>query len=105
MNISKTQAIKAARKFVSNCKRISSTNYIVYGPFDVHNPSGPTTEHQADSYTKALADRTQWVARIALAMMGRLNDQAEYAIWCYIDKCYGGSTGTVADIVDAGLQA
>lgn len=68
--MTKTAAIAEARTCVSKPHRRSATDYVIYAPYYDDKPSGPSTELQADSYTKALARRTEKVAYIALAIMG-----------------------------------
>lgn len=76
--MSKTAAIREATGYVSIAG--SGTSYHIYGPYRCDNPRGPSTEATADSYSKALRIRTAWRAQIALAMMGRLNDDIGYDI-------------------------
>lgn len=70
MTMSKTAAIAEARTCVSKPHRRSATDYVVYAPYYDNKPSGPSTELQSDSYSKALARRTEKVAYVALAAMG-----------------------------------
>lgn len=70
MSMSKTAAIAKARGYVGQPIRRSSTDYVVYGPYRVTEPNGPSTELQRSSYPKALSARTEWVAEVALAFMG-----------------------------------
>jgi hypothetical protein len=78
MNISKTAAIKAA----SNSVFIygSGTSLSVLGPYRVSESSGPYTEQQYSTYTKALRAAASWKATIAVSLMGLLNDDSERAI-------------------------
>lgn len=98
--LSKTVAIRAARTFVSAPHRRSSTDYVVYGPYRSSDPHGPSTEHQSDSYPRARAARSRWVARIALHLMGQLTEDARFAVE---DGC--DSWGSIESLVDAGLKA
>jgi hypothetical protein len=66
--ISKTQAIKTARRAVSICGRGNS--WRIYGPYRVNDLTGPSTERSADSYWSALRKRRLWVAEIAAELMG-----------------------------------
>jgi hypothetical protein len=100
MSISKTQAIKQARTYVSMPVRLSSTEYVVYAPWDVENPDGATTDLQARSYSKALALRKTRIARIALVLMDRFNQKANFAI-----EFQNKSDSTIESLVDAGLRA
>ena len=99
MSISNTQAIKQARTYVSMPVRLSSTEYVVYAPWDVEKPAGATTDLQARSYSKALALRKTRIARIALVLMGRFDREANFAVE------FQGDDATVESLVDAGLRA
>lgn len=68
--LSKTAAIKAARKAVGSIHRRSSTDYVIYAPYYNDQPSGPSTEIRACSYPEALLRRSQKIADIALDLMG-----------------------------------
>lgn len=83
MVMSKTAAIKAARKAVSAPIRHDSTSYSLIGPWDWSELRGPTTEKTATSYEDALSKRARWVASIALSLMGKMDDEgvAAYAIF------------------------
>jgi hypothetical protein len=78
MNMSKTAAIKEASKSVFIYG--SGTSLSVVGPYRASEPSGPYTELQYTSYTKALRSAASWKATIAVALMGLLNDDSERAI-------------------------
>jgi hypothetical protein len=102
--LSKTAAIREARRAVGRPIRVSSTSYQVYGPYRASEPNGPSTQHNYDSYPKALAGRTVWVARVAVALMGRLTDDASMAIeWAAEDR--RGDPLTVESLVEEGLAA
>ena len=73
MSLSGTAAIREARRIVSPPARRSATDFIVYGPRDDGDPHGQRAAIRADGYHKAAAARTRWVARVALALMGRLD--------------------------------
>ena len=78
-NMSKTAAIKSARPMVGISGR--HTSWQITGPYDCANPDGPSTTHNADSYTKAAQHRAAWVAEIALNLMGvDLTDKDGYVI-------------------------
>lgn len=100
--LSKTAAIREASTHCSISGR--GTSWTIYGPYSSSNPSGPSTESHADSYPKALKIRAAWRARIALHLMGRLNDDTRFAVE---EAAYGGSqsVSNVRDLVDAGLKA
>ena len=68
-HLSKTAAIRAARPMVIIYGR--RTSWQVDGPYHTDKPYGPNTIHNADSYSSARAIRSQWVAEIALHLMGR----------------------------------
>lgn len=68
--LSKTAAIKAARKAVGDINRRSNTDYVIYAPYYDDQPSGPSTELRASSYPQALLRRSQKIANVALALMG-----------------------------------
>ena len=97
--MTKTQAIKQARTYVSKPVRVGG-NYVVYGPFKSREPHGIRAEYQAESYSTALALRTHWVARVALALMNKLNRPSELAIFTHV--AHGA---TIESCVDAGLNA
>jgi len=100
--LSKTQAIRKARTFVSKPHRRGRYEYVVYGPSDDRNPNGsPSVEYPADSYSKALSVRAKWVARISLALMGRLNYISRFAI----EYRTHDDDATIESLVDAGLQS
>lgn len=102
-NLSKSTAIRAARRAVGQPIRISSTSYVVYGPYNADEPNGPSTEQNYDSYWKARAGRAEWVARVAVALMGRLSVDAGYAIdWAANDHRSGHD---IESLVEAGLAA
>jgi hypothetical protein len=65
----KTEAIAIARKAVS-APIGSGTSWTLYGPYYSDKPNGPSTENRASSYWQARAKRTEWVAHIALVLMG-----------------------------------
>lgn len=101
---SKSSAIRAARSYVGRPIRVSSTSYQVYGPYRASEPNGPSTQHDYDSYPKALAGRTVWVARVALALMGRLTEDAHMAVeWAAYER--RGDPLTVESLVEEGLAA
>jgi len=97
--MSKTEAIRQARKFVSMPQR-SRTGFVVYGPYNAFDPKGSSTEFQMDNYAKALSFRTPWIARIALNFMGKLDTESAIAA-----ECCANRGGTVKSCVEAGLAA
>lgn len=100
MTISKTAAIRQARRVVSMPVRRSSTDYVVYAPYYDAQPDGPGTELQAASYPMILAMRTRKCACVALSIMGRMDEEAASAIY----HMEGESLGVEA-LVAAGLAA
>lgn len=68
--MSKTAAIKAARKAVGHIIRRSSSDYVIYAPYYDAQLDGPSTELQANTYPQAMLRRTQKVADVALEQMG-----------------------------------
>lgn len=89
--LSKTAAIKTARKAIGHPIG-HGTSWSIYGPY-TSSPDGlrgPSTEVHADSYWSARAKRAQWVAYLALRLMGWTGEDADFA-------AYGGS-GYVSDI-------
>lgn len=101
--MSKTAAIREATGYVSIAG--SGTSYHVYGPYDSGNPRGPSTEVTADSYSKALRIRTAWRARIALALMGRLDADTRYDVDDAMEYPTSAMVGDgVANVVNFVLQ-
>lgn len=97
MSMSKTAAIKAARNAVgSPCGR--GTSWQVYGPYysTEEGLRGPSCSANADSYWKARAVRTRWVASLALQLMGWNSESAEWEIQ--------DATGSVDDIISGALS-
>lgn len=78
--VTKTEALKIARAAVGH-PHGHGTSWKIYGPFRVTDIGGPSTSTEADGYSKAVARRAVWVARIALAQMGKLDEDAEYTIY------------------------
>lgn len=68
MNMSKTEALKIARKAIYAAPR--GKGWAVIGPWWDNQPDGPITERPANDYWDARAKRTRWVARMALGLMG-----------------------------------
>jgi hypothetical protein len=100
MNISKTVAIKESSKSVSI--HGYGTCWVVVGPYHSSEPNGPYTEQQYSTYTKALRAAASWKATIAVALMGLLNDDSEYAI----DRAeHEDGIANVRDLVAIGINA
>lgn len=101
--MNKTTAIREARRYVGRPIRVSSTSYHVYGPYRASEPDGPSTQQNYDSFWKARAGRALWVAHIALALMGKLTEDACAAMdWHAYD---GRDDQTIETLVDVGLRA
>mgnify|MGYP000846155824 FL=1 len=96
--ISKTAAIREARRHVSI--QGSGTSWQIISPFCTDNLSGPSTSTTATSYFEAQARARSIKARIALTLMGRFDENADYAIY---NDGYGPMT--LPDLVEIGLKA
>lgn len=70
---SKTAAITAARKHGGIWGH--GTSWTVSSPYDVTDPDGAVSETRRDSYAAARFFLTRERARIALALLGRYQDQ------------------------------
>ena len=93
---SKTAAIREARRYVSI--QGGGTSWEIISPFD--ELDGPSTSATAVSYFDALARARAIKARIALNLMGKFDENADYAI--YNDGQYAT---TLEELVDVGLKA
>lgn len=100
--LSKTAAIREASKHVSISGR--GTSWHIYGPYRASEPSGPSTEHHADSYTKAVRIRAAWRAEIALHYMGALTEDASYAV-DYAANGAAWPTSNMRELLEIGLKA
>jgi len=86
--ITKTEAIRAAQSAVGRpAGRGSSWSF--YGPDDVSNPSGPSTEIRASSYSAIVGKRAKYVASVALAMMGVAQKFDSISPVDYVDHMQG----------------
>lgn len=74
----KAQAIKKASAHVSAPEGHGSC-WVIYAPWVASDPSGPSTECRATSYSEARAIRARCVARIALHYLGVTSEDA---LWC-----------------------
>lgn len=83
--MSKTAAIAKARTAVGQPIG-RGTSWQVYGPYYYDKLSGPTTAVNADSYWKARSARTDWVAEIALVLMGWETNDAQMAVYSARDR-------------------
>lgn len=95
--LSKTAAIKAARRSVSEPIG-RGTSWTVYGPHDYADPAGPYTQRSATSYQKAARIRAAWVASVALELMGAGSEDAHWA-------AHDAESGSVNTRVEIGLKA
>lgn len=93
---SKTAAIRKARRHVSIHGR--GTSWQIISPFYADNLAGPTTTASASSYFEAQARARSIKARIALSLMGRFDEHADYAI-------YNHGPATFPELVEIGLKA
>ncbi len=75
--LSKTAAIKAARKAVGQITRRGQHDYVIYAPYYDAQPDGASTELKASTYPQAVQRRTQKVADVALALMGHSRAMVE----------------------------
>jgi len=96
--MTKTQAIKKAREYVYRPAWCISHGYVVCGPWDDNNPNGPLTYYQDDNYSKVRAVRTKWIARVAIGLMGLLDEDAMH----FVDNT---PETTIEGIVNAYLGA
>lgn len=96
--LSKSAALREATAYVSIAG--SGTSYHIYGPYRAAEPRGPSTEVTATSYVQAVRIRSGWRAEIALAMMGRLDEDAHWALERAKNDPYGDhSTRALVDYV------
>ena len=99
--MTKTEAIRTARRAVSI--HGARTSWVVIGPYHRDDIHGPSTEVNESSYQKALARSTAWKAEVALGLMGRLSDDARYAIERDMDDPHADHS--VEALVKIGLAA
>ena len=85
IEMTKTESIRIARKAVSSPIG-SGTSWTLYGPYYADKPNGPSSENHADSYWSARAKRTEWVAYIALVLMGYDRADADCEVMSAIEK-------------------
>jgi hypothetical protein len=96
MQTSKTAAVREARRHVFIQGR--GTSWQITSPFDAGNLRGPYTTTNASSYFEAQALARSIKARIALTLMGKMDEHAAYAI-------YNSAASNINDLVDAALVA
>ena len=103
--MTKTAAIAIARQRCAIWGR--GTDWTVSGPYYPRRPTGPTTEHQCSSYARAVAIRTSWRARIAIALMLEPDADVNYAVRFAIEEAIHDTHGprTLAALVRVGLAA
>lgn len=92
--MSKTAALAEARSLVHIYGR--GTSWTVSGPYHYDKPHGPSTEHNVDSYAKAVRTRTCWRAYIALTLMGRASANSMWFVF--------STPGSLEDIVNGALK-
>lgn len=91
--MNKTAAIRAARRAVTQPIG-RGTSWMLIGHYRSSDINGPSTQVNADSYYRARAERTQWVAHIALVLMGYNAEDAAY--WTQSER-----ETTINGLVDA----
>jgi hypothetical protein len=92
--MTKTESIRTARRAIGHpCGR--GTSWSVYGPYysNAEGLRGPSTEVHASSYWQARALRAQWVAYLALRLMGWDQDEAD------VVYCCSGDSSRIEDII------
>lgn len=99
--MTKTDAIRTARRAVSI--HGARTSWVVIGPYRSNDIRGPSTEWNTSSYEKARAVAASWKAEVALGLMGRLSDDARYAIERDMDDPHADHS--VEALVKIGLAA
>lgn len=65
----KMEAIRTANNAV-NYPVGRTGHWAVYGPYRAHDPDGDVTSIVRPTYAEALSVRREWVAKIALVLMG-----------------------------------
>ena len=98
--MTKTEAIRTARRAVS----IHGAHQLGrHRPLPQQRHPGPSTEWNTSSYEKARAVAASWKAEVALGLMGRLSDDARYAIERDMDDPHADHS--VEALVKIGLAA
>lgn len=103
--MTKTAALALARRHCAIWGR--GTSWTVSGPYYYSQLTGPTTESQCSSYSRAVAIRTTWRANIAIALLIESDVDADYAARCAIEEAMHETHGprTLAALVNVGLAA
>jgi hypothetical protein len=78
----------------------SRTSWQVYGPYSRYDLDDATTSVNADSYAKARAIRTKWVAQIALCLLG----WGESEIYWAIESLYDDGVRSARSIVSIAIK-
>lgn len=101
MEMTKTAALAAARKSVTQIDRRSGTDYVFY---DCGGPNQDYSEEiRKSSYPLAVLSRSKCVAVNALSYMGKTTDDSTWAVQTQADDHY--ASHTAAALLDAGLAA
>lgn len=84
----KTAAIREAQSAVGRPAG-SGSSWRFYGPYYVSNPSGPSTEIRASSYSAIVGKRAKYVASVALALLGVAQKFDSISLVDYIEHMQG----------------
>ncbi len=99
MTITKTAAIREAASHVHIWG--GDTNWTIVGPYA--ELDGPSTEMGVSNYAMAVAVRTRWVARIALDLMGVIDD--DFRAICMQQSHQTTVRGLVSDVARRAQEA
>ncbi len=97
MFVSKTAALREAQEAVGRVSKESRTSYCFVAPYYDEKPWGPSTVCRADSYSRAVFNRTARVVGVALAILGKTD--VDYAI----ERAIDGGARTAREILNACL--
>lgn len=97
--MNRTEAIHTASKSISIHGR--GTSWTIIGPYHYGDPSGPYTETTATSHREAVRRAAEWRAGVALALLGKSSEHAQWAIY----DARRENTGDVRRLVRIGLAA
>jgi hypothetical protein len=92
MNMSKTNALKAASKTVTPINRRSGTDYVFYADHIVGGDTEGSYEVTASSYESARLKRSTYLAVNALGFMGKRNDGSVASVHAMADDSYANHT-------------
>jgi len=90
--VPKTYALAAARKAVGPVERLGE-NYVVYGPYRDNDIHGVGDARYAWTYPEAQSIRANWVAHVALTLMGVDYDGSEF------EGAYGDAAKRVSQVL------